>query len=50
MFIVVDDLDSSSYGKNSDRKRRFLERAAHDRAKLFGFPGFNLRLALFSMR
>ena len=50
MFIVVVDLDSPSHRKSSDRKRRFFERAAHDRAKLFGFPGFNLRLALLSMR
>jgi len=50
MFIVVADLDSPSHGKNSDKKRRFPERAAHHRAKPFGFIGFNLRLALFSMR
>jgi len=48
MFVVVDDFDSPSHRKGSDRNRRVFERATHHRAKLFRLPGVNLCLALFS--
>jgi len=53
MFIVVDNFfDPPSHRKSGNRKRQVFERATHhhDYKKLFRFPGFNLRLALFSIR
>ena len=48
MLDVVDDFNPPSHGISGDRKVRVFQ-LVHDRAELVGFPGFNLRSALFSV-
>ena len=49
MVCVVDDVDSPSHRIRGNRKITLLKFPQQD-TKLFGFPGFNLRLVIFSVR
>ena len=49
MFIVFDDFDSPSHRIRGNYKWRIAE-FLYRGTKLFGFPGFNLDLVVFSVR
>ena len=49
MIFIVDDFDSPSHRISSNNERRVAEFLPGG-TKLFGFPGFNLCLVIFSVR
>ena len=50
MNLVVDHIKSPSHRISGDGKRTVVVESDHRRTKLFGFPQFDLRFALFNAR